>query len=76
MFSAEAEKQIPDILKRNPIKASAMLPLLNLAQEDGQIKYVFEKNSSIKYFTGKNSSKKYFFEKNSSKNILLERTVP
>ena len=34
MFSAEAKKQIPGILKRYPIKASAMLPLLNLAQEE------------------------------------------
>jgi len=34
MFSAEARKQIPNILKRYPIKASAMLPLLNLAQEE------------------------------------------
>ncbi len=34
MFSAEAKKQIPEILKRYPIKASAMLPLLNLAQEE------------------------------------------
>lgn len=34
MFSVEAKKQIPEILKRYPIKASAMLPLLNLAQEE------------------------------------------
>ena len=34
MFSPEAKKQIPDILKRYPIKASALLPLLNLAQEE------------------------------------------
>ncbi len=34
MFSAEAKKKIPEILKRYPIKASAMLPLLNLAQEE------------------------------------------
>ena len=34
MFSPEAKKKIPEILKRYPIKASAMLPLLNLAQEE------------------------------------------
>ena len=34
MFSVEAKKQIPEILKRYPIKASAILPLLNLAQEE------------------------------------------
>ena len=34
MFSAEAKKQISTILKRYPIKASALLPLLNLAQEE------------------------------------------
>jgi len=34
MFSPEAKKQIHEILKRYPMKASAMLPLLHLAQEE------------------------------------------
>ena len=34
MFSSEAKRKIPDILKRYPTKASALLPLLNLVQEE------------------------------------------
>tara|TARA_B100000315_G_scaffold172495_1_gene160981 strand:- start:17037 stop:17564 length:528 start_codon:yes stop_codon:yes gene_type:complete len=34
MFSSEAKKRISLVLKRYPIKSSALLPLLNLAQEE------------------------------------------